>query len=158
MFIRTSCVYLFLLKPFWALLHILFTTLSSLRFRAREISLYRFDKREMGFQFFMEEQLPFFGMSLILAALKLFVSSPLLKQHTAYFKRGLLRKSQHFLMTKLLKPSIPAADLRLHFLREMSSSSRVKLPSKVVNSATFSLELVTTGLEQMFSPRNSSIT
>ena len=122
-FINTSWVYLDQLKPFWERLQILFTILYNLAFRACEIILYIFERREMGLQFLIEEHSPFFGIRQMQAPRKLLVSSPVLKQWFAYFRRGRLRRGQHFLITRLLKPSIPAADLRLQLLIDLSSSS-----------------------------------
>ena len=146
------------MKPFCALLHTLLMTLSNLVFRAREIILYIFDRREIGLQFLMEATLPFLGMSLMLAPLKLPVSSPTSKNRNAYLSKGLLRKVQHFFIAKLLKPSIPAADQRLHFLSELSSSSSVKTASRAATSPTFSLDSKTIGSAQMRSPKKFSTT
>ena len=79
-FINTSWVYLDQLKPFCEWLKILLTILSNLVFRAREIILYIFDRREMGLQFLIEEHSPFFGVRRMQAPRKLLVSSPVLKQ------------------------------------------------------------------------------
>ena len=87
----TSCAYLVLLNPFCDRLHIRLIILSRRAFSALEIILYIFDNREIGRQFFMEDKPLFFGISLILAPLKLGVREPELKQKRAYLSRGLLR-------------------------------------------------------------------
>ena len=118
--------------------------------------LYMFDKREIGLLFLMEEQLPFFGIRRMQAPRKLLVSSPVLKQWIAYFKRGRLRSGQHFFITLLLKPSRPGADLRLQLLIDLSNSSSVRGALSLTDSPSVIFELQTFCEEQMSSPRKSS--
>ena len=126
-------------------------------FIALEIVLYTIDKREMGRQFFNFSMSLFFGISLIVAPLKLAVSSPLAWQQVAYFRRGTRKKAQHFFIITLEKPSSPDADLKLAFLRELSSSSRVKGPSNRSLSPSLSFEFSTISELQISGPKKSSI-
>ena len=89
-------MFLLLVKPFCARLRILFETFFSLLFITLERTLYVQFKREIGLQFFISLQFPFFGISLIAAVLKLSVRLFLIKQHFAYLYKGILKKCQYF--------------------------------------------------------------
>ena len=121
--IRTSCKYLELVKPFCDLLVILSVVVINLLFKARKIILYKFESNEMGRQFFMSDSSPFFGISRILAVLK--VSQPLAKQQFAYRSSGFLRVDQNLLINLPLRPSMPAADFLFDFLTASSSSNEL---------------------------------
>ena len=112
----------------------------------------------MGLQFLREDKSDFFGISFIVAPLKLAVSSPLIRHELAYLSKGERRKGQHFLIRLLEKPSAPGADLKLAFLRELSRSSKVRGDSRDSLSAGVSLELVTSLEEAISSPRKFSMT
>jgi hypothetical protein len=79
--------------------------------------------REIGRHFLISVARPFFGISLIIAVLKLRVRRPFAKTHLAYFYKGSRKNSQYRFINFELIPSIPAADLQLAPSRAMSSSS-----------------------------------
>ena len=145
--IRTSCKYVELVKPFCDLLAILSVVVINLLVKAREIILYKFESNEMGRQFLMSDSSPFFGISRILAVLK--VSQPLAKQQFAYRSSGFLRVDQNLLINLPLRPSMPAADFLFDFLTASSSSNRVKPDSSFVFSANVKILSRITGWDKI---------
>ena len=145
--IRTSCKYVELVKPFCDLLAILSVVVINLLVKAREIILYKFESNEMGRQFLMSDSSPFFGISRILAVLK--VSQPLAKQQFAYRSSGFLRVDQNLLINLPLGPSMPAADFLFDFLTASSGSNRVKPDSSFVFSANVKILSRITGWDKI---------
>jgi hypothetical protein len=89
----------------------------------------------------MSEQSPFLGISLSTAVRKLLVRLPRSKQQLAYLRSGSEKYIQNFLTNRVLKPSIPGADDMFAPAMEAFNSSMVRGSSRVVHSASLSLEL-----------------
>ena len=104
------------MKPFCALLVIVSVVDFNLVFNAREMILYKFDKSEIGHQFLIFSWEPFFGISQMLAVLKVGVNSPFLKQQFAYLSSGILSIPQNLVMNAVFNPSKPGADLVQYLL------------------------------------------
>ena len=147
--IRTSCKYVELVKPFCDLLVILSVVVINLLVKSREIILYKFESNEMGRQFLMSDSSPFFGISRILAVLKVSLKQPLAKQQFAYRSSGFLRVDQNLLINLPLRPSMPAADFLFDFLTASSSSNRVKPDSSFVFSANVKILSRITGWDKI---------
>jgi hypothetical protein len=82
------------------------------------------ERREIGRHFLMFLASPFFGISLIIAVLKLCVKVPFSKAFDAYLAKGVLKMYQYFLIKAVFKPSMPAADFEF-------------APSSAVSSAIY---------------------
>ena len=154
---RTSCKYLELVKPFCDLLVILSVVVINLLFKARKIILYKFESNEMGRQFLMSDSSPFFGISRILAVLKVSLKQPLVKQQFAYRSSSFLRVDQNLLINLPLRPSMPAADFLFDFLTASSSSNRVKPDSSFVFSANVKILSQITGWDKIDGPKKCSM-
>ncbi len=154
--IRTSCICLSFVKPFWAREKIVSRTFFKRLFRARAAILYRQLSREIGRQLPIFFTSPFFGMILILAVRKVLVRDPVARQRFKYLCRGVLKRAQNFFIKQLLSPSIPAA-LRFPWEADSSSSSIVTSRSSNSRCAALILHPRTKSELQISSPRNSSI-
>ena len=140
------------MKPFCALLHTRFTIFCSLPFIALEITLYKFDSKEIGLQFLKLLKSFFLGIRWMVAPLKLAVRLPFMKHEFAYFRVSIRRKVQHFFIILFEKPSSPDADLKFAFSSELSNSLIVKGDSSAAHSSSLSLEFFTTFELQMVGP------
>ena len=145
------------MNPFCALLKIRSVVVSSLLLIALDSTLYRFDKREIGRQFFMLVFSPFFGINLIVADLKVLVRVPFLKQQVAYLKSGTRKYFQNLEIKRVLNPSIPAAEFMFAFLIASSSSLIAKLDSSLVLSAAVSMLFLTREELRISGPKNFSM-
>jgi len=90
--ISTSCICLSFVNPFCPLEKIILLTFFRRLFSARDTTLYKQLSNEIGRQFFIFEQSPFLGISLMEAVLKLCVREPFWWQQVMYLWRGILSK------------------------------------------------------------------
>ena len=114
-------------------------------------------RREIGLQFLILVQSPFFGINLMEAVKKLCDSLPVPTQKFAYLVNGVRRRCQNFLIKQLLMPSGPEAVLSFVSFAALSSSKiEMSLSRKVAVSREIFILLVK-GEAKMSSPKNPSM-